>query len=154
MKSIKLYFLYFALILSPIFLFAQSPVNPGNTTPTIPSSGTSAVSASTGITYECKGGAPGECTFTDLILAVRHFFGIAIPLAIGFSVIIIAYAGFLYMTSGGSPGNRAQANKMFISVAWGIFFMLAAWLIVTLVLNSLTKPCQPGQKGCIPRLLN
>jgi hypothetical protein len=101
----------------------------------------------TGITYECSNGAAGECTFDDLILAVRKFFNVAIPLALGSTVIVIVYAGYLYMTSGGSPGQRTQANKMFINVAWGIFFMLAAWLIVTLILNSLASTA-------VPRLLN
>ena len=41
------------------------------------------------------------------------------------------------MTTGSNPGNKAKANKMFMNVAIGIFFMLAAWLIVKLITNAL-----------------
>ena len=98
----------------------------------------------TGLTYECSSVVNGKtvygnCNFDDLIRAVQKFFAIAVPFGIAFTVVIIAYAGFLYMTSGGSASQRTQANKMFVKVAWGIFFMLAAWLIVTLITNNLLK---------------
>ncbi len=137
----------------PSVSFAQSPTNPGTTG----SNGTQ----STGITYECvqKGAGPGgtdlygNCTFTDLILAVEKFFRVAIPLAIGFSVVIIAYVGFEYMASGGSPAARSKANDRLVKVAIGIFFMLAAWVIVNMILNALT--CKSSDANCtpVPRLL-
>lgn len=109
-------------------------------------------SPGTGITYECVqdiGGQKvyGNCTFNDLVSAVKDFFKAVFPLVFGFTSVIIAYAGYLYMTSGGNSGQRAKANKMFVSLAWGVFFMLAAWTIVTLVLNSLAN-------SSIPRILN
>ncbi len=134
-KKLNLHlFLIFSMIVFVLFPFAshaQSDVTGGG--------------AATGITYECsrvEAGKTiyGDCTFQDLIRAVQKFFGIAIPLALAFSVVIIAYAGFDYMISGANPSKRTEANKMFIKVAWGIFFMLAAWLIVNLISNALLNP--------------
>lgn len=91
------------------------------------------------LVYECAGGKPGECDWNDLISAVQKAVNWGATLAISISVVVVAYAGFVYMTSGGSPGERAKANKMFEKVAIGIFVILCAWLIVNLITSSLLK---------------
>ena len=92
----------------------------------------------TGITYECGDNeTAGNCDFADLIEAVKKVVTWGTTFALGFSVIVIAYAGFLYMNSGGSPGERAKANKVLLSAAKGIAFIIAAWLIVTLIIKGL-----------------
>ncbi|MES2213487.1 MAG: hypothetical protein V4473_01440 [Patescibacteria group bacterium] len=88
-----------------------------------------------GIAYVCN----GECTFADVIGAIKKVINFGIEFALFFSVIVIARAGFIYMTSGGSPGERAKANEMFRKVAVGIFLALAAWLIVTLITSALLR---------------
>jgi hypothetical protein len=119
-----------SLICLPGFLRADGEI------PTPPSDG-SGKGVIKGITYICNNGAPGECTFNDVVEAIKHIVNWGIQFALLFSIIIIAYAGYLYMISGDSPGERAKANKMFVSVAKGIFFALGAWLIVTLITNAL-----------------
>ena len=99
----------------------------------------------TGITYECATEVNGvmvygECTFQDLIAAVKKVVDIAVKLALSLSVIAITYAGFLYMKSGDNPGDRKRANKMLLNVVKGIVFILAAWLIVSLIANALLRP--------------
>lgn len=88
----------------------------------------------TGITYECKN---GDCDFNDLIKATQRVVKFGVQFALSFSVVVIAYAGYLYMISGANPTKRGEANKMLQKVAIGIFFILAAWFIVSLILNSL-----------------
>ncbi len=118
--------LILVMVTSPLVIFAQNTVDP------------SKASSGTGITYECvTGNVYGNCTWDDLIAAVKKITNWGAQFALIFSVVIIAYAGFLYMTSGGSAGQRDKANKMFVSVAKGIFFILAAWLIVNLITTSL-----------------
>ena len=118
----------FLFLLFPLFVFSQGVTN--------------------GITYECvSGGVYGNCDINDLILAIQNLVNKIVPLVLGFTVVIIAYAGFKYMISGDNPGERAAANKMLRSVAIGIFFIIAAWLIVTLIANTLVS-------GSVPRLLN
>ncbi len=124
-KQILSYLLSFILI-SPAFALAQpTGTNPPNT------------NSGGGIVYECSTGLPGECTFDDLIKAAKHITDFLTVFALEFSVVVIAFAGFKYMTSGGNPGERQAANKMLLSVAKGIFFILAAWVIVTLITSTL-----------------
>ena len=55
--------------------------------------------------------------------------------------ISIAWAGWLYLTSGGDTGAVTKAKDIFKKVIYGFIFMLAAWLIIKLVLATL------GYKG-------
>ena len=88
-----------------------------------------------GITWECN--PPGNCTFGDLINAVKTVVNWGTIFALQFSVVVIAYAGFKYMISGEKADERAKANKMLRSVVIGIIFIMAAWLIVTLIIRAL-----------------
>ena len=124
------------LIVSPIFLalflpflaFAQNP------SPATQATG----AAGTGITYECGSGpTAGNCTFEDAVAAVRRVTNYGAVIALGFSVVVIAYAGALYMISEGNPNKLKEATEMFRKVAIGILFILGAWLIVSLILNGL-----------------
>lgn len=90
------------------------------------------------LVYECStNGRPGECTFDDLVAATRNVVNKLTIYAIGFSVIVIAFAGFKYLTSEGNPGAIADANRMFRSVAIGIAFIVGAWAIVNLIATGL-----------------
>lgn len=103
----------------------------------------------TGITYECVNGTIyGNCTFADLIAAIKKITDYGAKFALMFSVVVIAYAGFRYMISGDNQGERTKANKMLLSVAWGVGYILAAWLIVTLILSGL------GVKGIANDIFN
>ena len=51
--------------------------------------------------------------------------------------ILCAYIGFLFLTSGGKPGNRETAKKMFPKIVFGLIIALAAWLIVKIILVTL-----------------
>ncbi len=109
-----------------------------------------------GITYECApkvaldtAGNPikdkdgntimkyGECTFEDLVEAVKYVVNWASAFAISFSVVVIVYAGANYMMSGDNPGKRKQANQMLQKVAIGIALIVAAWVIVKLITSAL-----------------
>ena len=126
MKSLTI----FGILFLCLRLFVLAATGSGN--PPSPSS-----SPNTGITYECNAGKPGDCTFDDLILAVKRLTDWGALFAIAFSVIVIAWAGFNYMISGDNAGKRTAANKMMFSVVKGLAFILAAWLIVTLITNGL-----------------
>jgi hypothetical protein len=112
----------------PIFALAQGQINPP------PSSAKGIIS---GLTYECDHTQAGECTWDDLLAATKNVLDKGTIFALEFSVIVIAYAGFKYMTSEGNPGKIKEANTMFYKVAIGIVVILAAWLIVTLILGAL-----------------
>ncbi len=94
-----------------------------------------------GLVYECSSGGAnpvyGNCTFNDLVAATRNVVNRITILALEFTVVIIAWAGFKYMTSEGNPGKIREATKMFQNVAVGIGFIIAAWVIVQLIARGL-----------------
>jgi len=124
----------FVLFLLPVFLHAQTVTDKSFNT-----------KEKTGITYECAQTGPdgktvyGNCTFQDVLAATNKIVDFGRNFALVFSVVIIAIAGFRYMTSAGNPAKITEANNMFVSVLWGLFFVLAAWLIVHLITNALLK---------------
>lgn len=66
----------------------------------------------------------------DLIAFV--LFKLAVPLA----GLMIAWAGFLYLTSGLKSSQREKAKRLLGNVVIGLLFALAAWLIVKTVVTS------------------
>ena len=86
----------------------------------------------------------GNCTFADLISAVQYVVNFAVlKVALPFSVVIITWAGILYMRSGGNAGKRAEANDMFVKVLWGIGWVLGAWLVISLIMKTLASSDVP-----------
>jgi len=77
--------------------------------------------------------------FFTLIKNIINFLltKVAVPLAaIGF-----AWAGWLYMTSGGDSGKTKEAKEIMLGIVIGLLIALAAWLIVSAILKGL------GTKG-------
>jgi hypothetical protein len=118
----KIKFLLAFLLLTPAFALAQNTQTPGVTVN--PSTGTNGSSGGTmnGIVYECNGKLPGDCTFDDLLNAIKRILNWFTKFALAFSIVVFAYAGYLYMISGDNPGKRREANSMLEKVAIGIFF--------------------------------
>ncbi|MFZ2522468.1 MAG: hypothetical protein WAZ10_04085 [Minisyncoccia bacterium] len=89
--------------------------------------------------YECPGvgGIAGECTFDDLIRAVRRVTNEGTKFALGFSVIVIAWAGFRFMMGGESASERAKAAGMLLKVVQGIAIIIIAWVLVRLITTAL-----------------
>jgi hypothetical protein len=79
-----------------------------------------------------------NCNFNDLIGMVNKIisfllFYFATPLA----GLVFAYAGFLYITSGGDTSKTSKAKKLLPKVVFGYLIALGAWLIVKTILNIL-----------------
>ncbi len=127
-------FVFAFLFIIPFVALAQA--NPPRSTPT----------PGTNLAYECQRPGPngvpiyGDCDYQNLIEAVQRVVNWLIIFTLEFSVVVIAYAGFKYMISGDNPGERTAANLMLRKVAIGIFFVLAAWLIVNLIARALLTP--------------
>lgn len=94
---------------------------------------------------ECYGkatqGANGQvtvqCGWEQLMKMGQNIIRNAIYLAAMAAVIALVYAGYLYMTSGDDPGARKTAHGIFGNVIKGIFFTMAAWLLVATMLKFL-----------------
>jgi hypothetical protein len=71
-----------------------------------------------------------------IIIVANNVISFGLTLIFAFiAPLLIAYAGFLYLTSGANPGNRARANKMLTDALIGLAIALGAWLIVDTVLS-------------------
>lgn len=85
----------------------------------------------------CDGSSADPCGFPELMKLIDNLITFILEyLILPISVVIFIYGGFLYLTSGSNPNKRTQANKMFKNLGIGIFFCLAAWVIVKIVLTT------------------
>lgn len=78
-----------------------------------------------------------DCHFSDLMNLVKKVLDYILIIVAPLSALMFAFAGFLYMTSQGSIDKREKANQIFTNVGIGLFFVVAAWLIVKAILAGL-----------------
>jgi len=78
-----------------------------------------------------------NCEFSHLKTLIIEVIKFLVELGIALSAVVFAYAGWLYMTSGGDEGKVKQAHDLFVRVLWGFLIMLGATLIVGLILTAL-----------------
>ncbi len=83
----------------------------------------------------CEG---ANCNFSKLVQLAENIidfllFKISVPIA----GILFAYAGFLYVTASGNPGQVGKATGVFKNVAGGFIIALSAWLLVKLITTGI-----------------
>lgn len=78
-----------------------------------------------------------DCDYNKFIAMIIGVIKFLIQLGVAFSAIVFAYAGWLYLTSGGNEGKVQKAHDLFTKVLWGFLFALGAFLIVQLIASSL-----------------
>jgi hypothetical protein len=93
---------------------------------------TTTVMAAEGL-VTCTGG--DECNFCSFINMVNGLIEWLIIVAVALTVLLLAFAGFRLVTSGGDAAGLEQAKKIFVSSIIGIMIMLAGWTIVDTVLK-------------------
>ena len=78
------------------------------------------------------------CDFNYLMTLINNIISfILITLATPIFALIIIYAGWLYLSSGGSSENVSKAKHIFKNALIGYVIALAAWLIVKSILTAL-----------------
>lgn len=85
-----------------------------------------------------NGGFSDPCDFNMVMNLINHgitylLFVIATPMC----ALIIAYAGWLYITSSSSEENKGKAKKILTNVVIGYIIALAAWIIVKAIMTGL-----------------
>lgn len=80
-----------------------------------------------------------RCKFQDAIKTAEGLVKWIIQIGAVIGAVMFAYAGFLYMTAQGDTGKIGKAHAIFLSVIVGLVVMLAAWLLIELVVNTLVK---------------
>ncbi|MAQ77073.1 hypothetical protein CL684_00905 [Candidatus Campbellbacteria bacterium] len=77
------------------------------------------------------------CGFDDFIRLLNNVVTWIIILILPIAVIVLAYTGFLFLTSGGNSRKRDLAKKAMTSLIIGIAVVLGAWLLVRTVVATL-----------------
>jgi hypothetical protein len=82
-----------------------------------------------------------NCTCEDLIKTAQNILNLAIYLAVFFSAILFAVAGWYLMTGHNNaiPGDVKTGKSILWNVIIGLVIMLAAWLIVQSIFAGLVK---------------
>jgi hypothetical protein len=82
-------------------------------------------------------GTADPCGWKELIILVNQIVGFATYLAISFSVLGFAYAGWLFLSAGGNASSRQKAKSIMLNCVLGIVFILISYLIVQFVVKNL-----------------
>ena len=85
----------------------------------------------------CDGTPESPCGFNEVLGVINAVVNFILNYAIlPIAIVVFVYGGFLYMTSGSDASKRTKAKKMFGKLLWGIFFCMAAWVIVKIILET------------------
>lgn len=87
-----------------------------------------------------------NCGYYDLLRLVNNLINWIIMVSAPIAAGVIAWAGFLYMTTGVSD-QKSAAKKIIQKVFIGFVFILSAWLIVTTIVNALLSD---EVRGAVP----
>ncbi len=79
-----------------------------------------------------------DCGWTDLVQLASNILNFLVFISVMAAAIMFAYAGFLYMSDGGSMSKVKEAHGVFAAVAVGIIIVLVAWLAVDTLMKTLT----------------
>jgi hypothetical protein len=83
-------------------------------------------------------GKQNECGYKDLLKLVNNIIDWIIKISAPISAGVLAWAGFIYMTSG-VVDQKKHAIDMMQKVLIGFAVILAAWIIVSTILKALLK---------------
>lgn len=77
------------------------------------------------------------CGFNEFITLIQNVIEYIFILVLPIAAIVFAYAGFLFLTSGGNAEKRKAAKKAMVSVIIGVLIVMVAWIAVRTVLSAL-----------------
>ncbi|HEY1645191.1 MAG TPA: hypothetical protein VGF75_02280 [Candidatus Saccharimonadales bacterium] len=92
----------------------------------------------------CGTGSGVTGTVETLATKVVNLFSIVVGII---AVVMIIYAGFRYITSGGESGSVSSAKNTLLFAIIGIIIVVLAQLIVHFVLNSANGIANPSATG-------
>lgn len=84
----------------------------------------------------CPGGYAGWGCVLDVVKNLLQF---AIGLAVMITVLLFAWAGFLWVTNPANPANKEKGRSIMINAVIGLLITMGAWLIVNTVLTVISK---------------
>ena len=92
------------------------------------------------IPAECQGADPSQCGFTALLQLAKNIINFIIFISIPVAAGLFTWAGYLYVSAAGNPGQVTKAHGIFQKVAIGLIIILSAWLVVQLLVTTFFNP--------------
>ncbi|MEK7510894.1 MAG: pilin [Patescibacteria group bacterium] len=86
----------------------------------------------------CKPGSP--LGIGGVLVLLQNLMNAAVSLTVIVMTLVIAYAGFLFLTSPFNSENRSKAKTTLWNTVVGVFLVLAAWLIMDFAMKILYNP--------------
>ncbi len=86
---------------------------------------------------DCPVGAP--LGFGGVLQGLQNLMNAGISLGVIICVLIIAFAGFLWILTPTNPENHSKARAVLTNAAIGLLILLSAWLIVDFVMKLLYR---------------
>lgn len=90
------------------------------------------------------GAAAGIGGTSDLIQIIGRIINIFLGLLGVIFLVLMLYAGYLWMTSAGDPEKVKKAQNTIKNAIIGLVIIASAWAIVSFILNALISATQPG----------
>jgi hypothetical protein len=87
-------------------------------------------------------GADTDLTTRDVREIVASIINVSLGMLGTIALVVIIYAGFLWMTAGGESGKIDEAKNMMKAGVIGLAIILAAYSIATFVITQLTTAAQ------------
>ncbi len=110
-KAISIFFIFF-LVLSPLLVFGVE----------------------TEIDYpNVSGTAPSPTSGTPFPVYIKYLFNLGLALSGIIALAVIAWAGFIYLTSTDNPERKKEAGRKILAGLLGLIILLAAYAILTTI---------------------
>ena len=93
---------------------------------------------------DCPVGAP--LGFGGVLQLIQNVMNASISFGVVIAVLVIAFAGILWILTPTNPENHSQAKKVLTNAVIGLLIILSAWLIVDFVMKLLYSGTS-GQQG-------
>lgn len=84
---------------------------------------------------DCDFGAP--LGFGGVLQLIQNVMNAAISFGVVIAVLVIAFAGILWILTPTNPENHSQAKKVLTNAVIGLLIILSAWLVVDFVMKLL-----------------
>jgi flagellar biosynthesis protein FlhB len=81
-----------------------------------------------------------SCGMCHIVQLIQNILSFLVTISVVVATLMFIYAGFLYMTAGGSADKIKAATKIFTNVFIGFVFVLGAFLIVDTIMKTLYNP--------------
>ena len=92
----------------------------------------------------------GMCQYCDLMPLAERIIEFLIFFGIVVAILVIIYAGWLYLTAGSNAGQITTAHSRLRAAIFGLIIVLAAWLIIELIVSFLVDGAVIGDPWILP----